>query len=87
MKNLKYVYTHTMHYDPARLDGGFSANTSYIVSEHVHGFSEWLDANGITTVFDPGTWTFFVIDRKGTRTGEAYHQCRVELTDDAATVE
>ena len=87
MKNLKYVYTHTTHYDSARLDGGFSDRTSYIVSEHVHGFSEWLDANGITTVFDLGPWIFFVIDGKGNRTGEAYRLCRVEPTDEAITVE
>lgn len=86
MKSLKYVYTHTMNYDPKKPNGNFDDETCYIVTDGVYDFADWLYDNGISYDYCEGYDIFFVVDNAGKRTGEAFQIVSITPTNEARTV-
>lgn len=85
MKNLKYVYTHTMNYDLITPNGNFDDETCHIVTDGDYNFADWLYDNGVTYDYYEGYDMFFVVDNVGKRTGEAFQIVSITPTNESIT--
>ena len=69
--NKKITYRFTAHFDSSKPDWNLEAESSYIITDGVYDFSDYLRDRDVDFEIEDDRF-YFVLDDDGERTGECY---------------